>query len=56
VQFTLSEDQQALVEAVQALARSHGTIERARAVGSEGHDDNLLAALQGGGLCVDGRQ
>lgn len=50
MQFTLSEDQQALVEAIQILARRHATIERARAVGSEGHDDDLLTALQEAGF------
>jgi alkylation response protein AidB-like acyl-CoA dehydrogenase len=50
MQFTLSDDQEALVEAVQALARRHAGIERARAVGPEGHDDELLAALRDAGF------
>ncbi len=50
MQFTLNDDQRSLVAAVETLAQRHAGIERARQVGADSHDDELLQALEQGGF------
>jgi alkylation response protein AidB-like acyl-CoA dehydrogenase len=49
MQFTVDPDQQALVNAIEQLTRRQAGTERAKELGANGHDDELLATLDQGG-------